>query len=346
MKRSKETMLKLPATEGPIDVPDDAYMDGMIADRAVSELKKLATSDQPFMLAVGFNKPHLPLNAPAPYWSHYNPMSPPAQPQRTSPPNGMSPFAPRPFNEVESFGGALPRMPEGSSKDDHIRHAYAASTTYADAQIGKVLDTLEELGLSDNTIIVLWGDHGWHLGDLGMWAKHTNFEASARCPLIISAPGGQQGQQTDSLVETVDIFPTLLDLCGLPALPVSDGTSLRPVLEDPSRPWKQAAYHCVDRYIKPSPDQKAVLHLGRAVRTDRFRYVEWRNGWDAGSRLAGRELYDYADQDFETVNVADDPAYAEVVKRMSELLWAWDGQPGLDGDAEVPTPLAALEVVR
>ncbi len=235
-------MPKPPIAEG-FDVPDNAYADGMLGDRAVEELRRLAESDKPFLLAVGFYKPHLPFCAPKKYWDEYQRGEIDIAPNPELPAD-MPPIAfnrhPNMFNY--SYGEFKPlvmgeRMNDGTAR--YVRHAYRACVSYSDAQVGRVLATLDELGLRENTIVVLWGDHGWHLGDSGMWSKHSNFEAAAHAPLIVRAPGQKaRGVKTAALVETVDIFPTLLDLCGLDPLPVTDGKSFAPLLDNPQEPWK------------------------------------------------------------------------------------------------------------
>jgi arylsulfatase A-like enzyme len=192
--------------------------------------------------------------------------------------------------------------------------AYYAATSYIDAQIGKLLETLDRLGLSEKTIVVLWGDHGWHLGDNGLWCKHSNFERAARVPLIFRIPGAKNaGAKIDALVEFVDIYPTLCELCNLPLPPGLEGTSLVPLFENPSRPWKKAAF---SQY----PRAKA---MGYSVRTDRYRYTEWLS-LDRKTVLA-RELYDHGVDPLESENLADKPEMKSTVEELSRLLHAgWE----------------------
>ena len=288
------TQVKGPATES-ADVPDNAYGDGKIADEAIRRLRAAKDKPtEPFFLAVGFYKPHLPFCAPKKYWDLYNPANfQLAQPQ--TPPQGAPEFAPQ-------FGGELRQYvdipKQGQLPGDLQRrliHGYHAATSYMDAQLGRVLSTLDETGLSKNTIIVLWGDHGWHLGDHGMWCKHTNYEQAARIPLIVSAPNMKAGVQTTSLVETVDLYPTLCELAGVPSAATQklEGTSFVPILKNPLAVTKDSIIHVYPR----------SAGLGRAIRTTRYRMVEWKKP-TASADTAVFELYDYQTDPDETRNLA------------------------------------------
>jgi arylsulfatase A-like enzyme len=181
-----------------------------------------------------------------------------------------------------------------------------------EAQVGRVIAELDRLGLRENTIIVAWGDHGWHLGDQGLWCKHTNFEVAARAALMISAPGMKTaGAKTEALTELVDVYPTLCELAGLPRPDGLEGASFAPLLADPQRPWKSAAF---SQY----PRQKEIM--GYSMRTDRYRYTEWR--MRDGSKVVARELYDHETDPHETVNLAGVPEHAARVKELSERLSA------------------------
>jgi uncharacterized sulfatase len=184
--------------------------------------------------------------------------------------------------------------------------AYYACTSYMDAQLGRVLAKLDALGQRDNTIVVLWGDHGWHLSEKGMWAKGTLFEVSARGPMMICDPRRGGGKVSKRVVEYLDLFPTLTDLCGLPRPPWVEGTSLRPLLEDPSARWDRVAYTV----------QTRNWFVGRSVRDERWRYTEW----DEGRR--GAALYDHDVDGSEMRNLVEDKSHAEVVGRMKRLLRA------------------------
>lgn len=293
------------ATES-ADVPDDAYGDGQIAIEAVKRLKTAGESGKPFFMAVGFLKPHLPFVAPKKYWDMHDPATLP-QPERLTPPEGAPDYAPQFGGELRSYknipGGNTP-LDEALTR--HLIHGYYAATSYMDAQLGKVLDALDETGLTKNTIVVFWGDHGWHLGDHGMWCKHTNYEQAARIPLLIAVPDGK-GTVSSALVETADIYPTLAALAGLPAPTGLDGRSFDPLLSDPSAAHRDHAIHVY-------PRNKL---LGRAIRTDRYRLVEWKAiGSDPAT--AEFELYDYEEDPGETKNLASERP--EIVRQLQVLL--------------------------
>jgi iduronate 2-sulfatase len=186
-----------------------------------------------------------------------------------------------------------------------------------DAQVGKVLDELDRLGMADNTIIVFWSDHGFHLGEHGLWAKTSNFELDARVPLIIATPQGQGGQRTSALVELLDLYPTLADLCELAAPGNLEGTSLRTLLEDPKATVKPAAFTWHPRPAYP-PDGKPPEAMGYSLRTDRYRYTEWRNH-QTGKVLA-RELYDHETDPRETRNLIKDPPEKQAFQAAVRLL--------------------------
>ncbi len=283
------------------DVPDEAYPDGTLATEAVRRLRKAKdTPNVPFFLAVGFVKPHLPFCAPKKYWDLHQRDNFPLANRRT-PPDGAPAYAPQ-------FGGELRQYrdvpDQGAVPDDLQRtliHGYYAAISYMDAQLGRVLDELDRLGLAANTIVVLWGDHGWHLGDHGMWCKHTNYEQATHIPLIIRAPGVTKPGRTSALVETVDLYPTLCELSGLPKtdLPASlDGLSVVRTLKRPQASTKEAIFHAYPR----NPRDKGQI-LGRAVRTQRYRLVEWKK-IGASADTADVELYDYSKDPDETVNLA------------------------------------------
>ena len=282
------------------DVPDEGYPDGLIANAAVKALQE--NKDRPFMLAVGFFKPHLPFNAPKKYFDLYDPNKIDLSPNPTIPENAVKGSI---HGSGEMFGNY--KHPEDARTNAayhrKLRHAYYACVSYADAQVGKVLDELERLGLADNTIVVIWGDHGWHLGDHTIWGKHSTFERSLRSVLMIRTPNIQSpGVATNSIVETVDLYPTLVDYCGLPSAAALDGKSLLPILHDPSANIKDAAFG---------------FWRGRfTVRTDGYRLVHWPASKKTGTEAF--ELYQHPDDDNETVNVA--AQYPDVIKRLLPML--------------------------
>ena len=300
------------------NVTDEAYADGRIAARARARLSQLSLRDQPFFLAVGFARPHLPFSAPRRYWDLYDPATLPLATQRTVP-RDAPPFAPKPpFGELNQYTPVPAAPPLDESTERTLVHGYYASVSYVDAQIGKVLDAVDELGLADDTLVVLWGDHGFSLGTHGLWTKHTNYEEANRIPLIFAGPGISRGAATGALAETVDIFPTLAALAGLPAptgpQPI-DGADQSPVLRDPASAVKDHVYHAFPRPRPGAPGE----WLGRALRNERHRLVLWEPlGGPAAPPVY--ELYDYVADPAESVNVA--AAQPEVVARLAAQLRA------------------------
>ncbi|NLF40893.1 sulfatase, partial [bacterium] len=292
------------------DVPDNAYPDGDIADKAIAHLQVL--KDKPFFFAVGFLKPHLPFAAPKKYWDMYT-RSQCAPSAVKDWPKGMPPIAGSNWGELLGYAnGAKANEPDVARQ---LIHGYCAATSYVDAQIGRVIDGLDRLGLRGNTVIILWGDHGWKLGEYGAWCKHTNFELDAHAPLILDAPGCTQGRRTQALVEFVDIYPTLADLCGLPVPAACEGTSMVPLLNDPKRAWKAAAFSQYPR--------KGDQVMGYTMRTKDWRYTEW---IDRKTRqVVARELYDHRLPGMELVNLADDPTHAGTVTKLSAQLAGGSG---------------------
>ncbi len=279
------------------DVDDDAYADGRIAAEGIKRLRAYKESGQPFFLALGFTKPHLPFCAPRKYWQLYDPSTLPLA-QYTSPPEGAPSYAGKTLGELNQYKPVPQDPPLSEELTRTLIHGYYASLSYMDAQLGRVIDEVDRLAFSENTIIVLWGDHGYHLGDHGSWTKHTNYEQANRIPILISAPGvTRPGSSTDALIETVDIFPTIVDLAGL-SMPDGpqpiDGKSYVSVLKDDETSLRDHTYHCFPKGNR----------LGRAVRTKRYRLVEWK---PIGSNEQPEyELYDYLEDPLETKNLAAD----------------------------------------
>lgn len=285
-----------PATES-ADVDDETYADGQIAREAIVRLGAASASpDQPFFLAVGFMKPHLPFVAPKRYWDLYDPQSLPMPEVKQAPLDAPN-YAPTGGGELRTYSDIAGRGPIDDATTRHLIHGYYAATSYTDAQIGRLLDALDEMKLTDNTIVVLWGDHGWHLGDHGMWCKHTNYEQAARIPLVIAAPGKAAGAVSSSLIETVDVYPTLASLAGLPLPKPIDGIDQASVMQDPSLELRSFATHVYPRSSR----------IGRALRTHRYRLVEWKRPGEAAD-TADLELYDYELDPLETKNIAKDNA--------------------------------------
>ena len=285
------------------DVADEAYRDGVIATEAIARLRAAAAREgTPFFLAAGFIRPHLPFCAPQRWWDLYQRETFVPALRRTLP-DGAPSFAGHSSGELRRYSG----VPEAGLLPDDLQrtllHGYHAAVSYVDAQIGRVLDALDALKLTDRTLVVLWGDHGWHLGDHGLWCKHSNYEQAARIPLIVAGPGIKPGR-CQGLVESVDIYPTLAELAGLPARDGLDGRSFAAALRDPAAATKPHVLHCYPRGER----------MGRALRTATHRLVEWKVP-GAPADTAELELYDLAADPDETVNLAaKDPARAAALR--------------------------------
>lgn len=284
------------------DVPDNAYADGKIADKTIEDLRRLHTGDQPFFIAVGFLKPHLPFNAPKRFWDLYD---------RDAIRMADNPYRPKDapdaamhnWGELRQYHGIPAQGPVSDELARILKHGYYACVSYTDAQIGRIMDELDRLGLRENTIVILWGDHGWNLQEHGLWCKHCNFQTSLRAPLIVSAPGFTKAQMTNELTEFVDIYPTLCELSGLPIPAHTEGSSLAPLLKDPNRPWKTAIF---SRYMR-----------GDSIKTKQYVYTEWRD--KQGNRTATM-LYDVLTDPDENINLSLRPEYQPLVDRLSRML--------------------------
>jgi iduronate 2-sulfatase len=278
---------------------DAEQTDGIGAAAAVRLLEEHGSGDRPFFIAVGFYRPHTPYVAPKSYFDLYplESITPVTEPGRAGVP------APALTVNPPNYGISL-------DLQRNAIQAYHAATSFMDAQVGKLIDALDRLGLAESTVVVFTSDHGYHLGEHGLWQKQSLFEESARVPLIIAAPGSKaKGKASSRLVEHVDLYPTLADLCGLPAPMGRPGRSVRALLDDPAQPWKQAALTQVRR-----GNAKTGGFLGYAVRTERYRYIEW----DGGRQ--GRQLYDHDADPRELNNLADDPRHTETMTRLKQLL--------------------------
>ena len=306
-------------TESP-EVADNALLDGQIADKVVEALRQGALNkSQPFFMAVGFHKPHMPFVAPKKYWDLYRPE------QFRLPANGSHPkdapdFAGNDASELRRYKG-IPATGPAVSAEKAVRliHGYHACVSYTDAQVGRVLQALDANGLRDNTIVVLWGDHGYHLGEQGTWNKRTNWEVATRVPLIIRKPGAPPARgDSKALVELVDLYPTLAELCGLKAPDKLEGTSLAPLLANPDQPWKEAAF---SNYVKKIPELGEGNVTGIATRTATHRWVRWSGG---PLKEPVDELYDHTNDPQETVNIAGTEAGRRVIAQLSEK-WSKGG---------------------
>jgi arylsulfatase A-like enzyme len=293
------------------DEPDDVYPDGQTALKAIETLQRLKSDGKPFFLGVGFVKPHLPFTCPQKYWDLY-PAETIKLPDNYDPPKNVPEPALHNWYELRSYGTVPPK---GGIPDEmalNLIRAYRACISFMDAQVGRVLDELDRLGLRENTIIILWGDHGYHLGENGIFTKMTNFELGTHAPLIISTPGQKAARRSPALVEFVDIYPSLAELCGLSLPKQLEGISFVLLLETPDQPWKKAVFSQYLRTGKPP-------YMGRSIRTDRWRYTEWH---DLKQQPAGIELYDEANDPHENMNLANEPAHAETVKQLAAQLKA------------------------
>ena len=299
-----------------LDIVDGKLIDSRIASAAVETLYQI--KDQQFFLAVGFNKPHLPYNVPRKYYDLYDI----GTFKRTSS------VVPPPQNDLRAYAD-IPNgdAPISEEKTLELMRGYAASTSYMDSQVGRVLDQLDALRLTENTVIAFCGDHGFHLGEHGIWGKNTLFEVGVHSPLIVSIPG-QQPNQTDALAELVDLYPTLCDACQLPVPPQLEGLSLMPVIEQPASSWKVAAFSQFKR--------DTGIHV-RSMRTTQYRYTEWKT-----NRFHRRELYDYDRDPGGIANITHHPESKKLIALLSEQLRAgWRGalpdvQGRLRGTQTVP----------
>lgn len=291
------------------DVPDNAYPDGKIADHAIQSLEKFAETGKSFFMAVGFYKPHLPFNAPKKYWDMYDP-NPIVLPEHPSLPDNSPELAGTDYGELRAYAGIPKAGNLPSSLAVKLIHGYRACVSYTDAQVGRLMAALKMTGLDKTTIVILLGDHGWKLGDYGMWAKHTNFEMDTRAPLILSVPGmTNSGKRTDALVEFVDIYPSLCELALLKIPTRLQGQSFVPLMEDPVREWKQAAYSQF-----PRGDV-----MGYSMRTDQYRFTKWRK-IKAPNEVVAYELYDFLKDPGGFVNIAGKPESKEIISTLSLMM--------------------------
>lgn len=322
----RKNNLRPPSTAAP-DLPDDQVLDGARTSMAIEDLKHLAQKDEPFFLAMGYIRPHLAWVAPKKYWDLYDPKTLPllVPDEQNITPNTPE-YALHNNSELSHYVDLIdfPRPWSentiATEKARALMHGYYACVSYVDAQIGRLLDAVEQEGIADNTIIVLWSDHGWKLGEFRGWGKMTNYEIDARVPLIISAPGLKAaGQKTDSLAELLDLFPTLCDLADIKKPDFLEGTSLLPVLNDASVRVRDGA---VNQYYRPNDGGL----MGYALRTDNYRFIEWR-AMETG-KVTARELYDHRTEHSESHNLIDEAA-PELLDKLTEQLLATHPRKGL-----------------
>ncbi len=292
------------------DVPDNAYKDGKVAEKTMEDLRRLKAAGQPFFLAFGFIRPHLPFYAPKRYWDLYQGDEIPLAPNRERPDN--APTSLRGSSEYRSygFGGLKDNSDELHQK---LRHGYYASTSYVDSLTGGILAELDRLGLAENTIVVFWSDHGFHLGEHNFWGKHNTLRRALRVPLIIRAPGAKAGEAAGGVVELIDLFPTLCDLAGLPVPETVQGRSFAKLLQDPAADFRESAY--------------ARYGSGDAIMTGSYGYTRYADGSEM--------LYDWGKDPGEDRNVAGDPAYRGELARLRTLLESRQAEAAA---AKVPPP--------
>ena len=347
--------------------PNTDYSDGLIATDAINKLNTFATSyvttGKPFFLAVGFKRPHLPFNAPKNFWDLYDPskINLAGYTGTRTFPTGTPGFTGANF-EITVYNEDIPdKTVNDVNVARQLIHGYLAASSFADYQLGRVLTALNaNPTVAANTIIVAWGDHGWHLGDHnGFWSKHSNYEQATRVPLIFRAPGmttiGTAGKVCDAPVEFVDIYPTLVDLASQPIPPQPSGlefqgSSLRPLMEDPEQPWKKGAFSQYQRYI--SGTSRSGDGMGYSIRTKRFRYTEWWRtgvGLDRDVKLFSTpevvELYDMLNDPKETVNQANNPAFAAYRTELSAALAGGNGwsTPSVEIPSSFPATYASWQ---
>ena len=287
---------------------DDELPDGATAAEAVKRIAAAKADGRPFFLAVGFVKPHLPFVAPKKYWDLHDPAAIPG-PATDKLPEGTAAFTGHDNGELHAYPG----VPKGNPIPDDfariLRHGYNACVSYMDAQVGRLLDALEKEGLADKTIVILWGDHGWQLGDHGLWHKHTNFERATRAPLIISLPGAAgAGKKCAATAEFVDIFPTLADLAGLPVPDGLAGRSLRKYLETPALASDKPA---ISQYPRSG-------FMGYSIRNDRWRATFWRKR--NAAEITHIEFYDEQNDPAETKNLAELPEHRALLESLKKHL--------------------------
>ncbi len=313
------------ATES-FDGPDNQFYDGAQTELAIDKMRELKGNDKPFFLALGYYRPHLPFVAPKKYWDLYD---------RTKLSLADNPFLPKnspvmAMNSMYELRGCYDlefvKHPSEFTLDEatarRLRHGYFASVSFVDACFGKLISGLNELGLADNTIVVLWGDHGWKLGEHNSWCKQSNYDIDVRVPLMIRIPDHPRaGAKTESLVELVDLYPTLCDVAGLPIPPDMEGTSFRPLLSQPDEVWKSAVFSQFHRAPRITPDKGR--YMGLSMVTDRYHYVEWRT-WDHLKGVAGElratELYDHSNDPAENINISGDIRHRQLINDLAAQL--------------------------
>lgn len=312
-----------PSTEH-ADVSDEAYQDGAYAKDALKKLEILNNGTKPFFFAVGFQKPHLPFIAPQKYWDLYDrDKIKLAEFQKLA--KNTPRIAYHNFGELRSYSDIDDNLDVGDiideAKQRELVHGYMAAVSYIDAQLGKLLDKLDELGITENTVIVLWGDHGFHLGDHTEWCKHSNFEQATRIPLMFAGPGVAKNIRSDQPVELLDVFPTLFELANVKKSSQAEGVSLVPLLDgDDSTSLNK--HYAASQYGRGAGKSK----MGYTIRTDKYRYTEWHDNdyrsydeYDEDN-IIGKELYDYVKDPNETESMIGKKEYEDIQEDLEEKL--------------------------
>lgn len=343
------------------DEPDSSYEDGYATDLAIATMKEMAKEDKPFFLGLGMKKPHLDWVAPKKYWDMYNPDAIKLATQ-TEGPEGGAEMGLHPSFELRVRSGIPKKGPIDDELALNLKRAYLACVSYVDAQIGRMIDAIDEAGLRENTIIIVWSDHGWHLGDMGIWGKATNYEIATRVPMMIWTPNmleKNRGKVTNALVELVDIYPSLCDLAGIDIPTHVEGESFVPLLTKPNKKWKKAAFSQFpspalrewgsypirpsmrETYFGPlleEVEEEIILQqkdkwerdlyenylMGSAMRTEKYRFVVWKDMRDLNSDPVFIELYNHKTDPKETLNIADKNPKL-VKKLLTQFNKGWKG---------------------
>lgn len=323
MRKDGKTQQQIDRMRGPAtedeDVPDNRRFDGALGDLAIEQLGELKKRKEPWFLGVGFIRPHLPFTPPKRYWDLYDPKTIPLAANSYLPKDAPSLAAFGMYELRDYMDFASTKEPPALLTEEQqrrLKHGYYASVSFIDTQIGRLLEELEKQGLGDSTVVVLWSDHGWKLGEHAAWCKQTNYEIDARVPLIVRVPGAKgNGQHCNSLVEFVDIYPTLCELAGLTLPKHLDGRSFKSLLDDPKSQHKAAAISQFPRRREGAQFQ----YMGYAMRTDRYRYVEWLDR--KTGEITARELYDHQTDADENENIANRPENVDLLSKLNMQLW-------------------------
>jgi iduronate 2-sulfatase len=305
--------------------PDTAFYDAAQTDLAIETIKRIKDYDQPFYYGLGYFRPHLPFVVPQKYWDMYKDVDIPLAPNPYLP-KGSPVYAIHDMYELRNYWGfqhiGQPwnyQVPDDTAR--LLKRGYYSSVSYTDAQIGRLIQALKDMGLYENTIIILWGDHGWKLGEHRSWGKMTNYDNDTRVPLIIKAPGIKGGEKIDEMVELVDMFPTLLELSNIKVKSYLQGTSFVPLMKNPELSWKPAVFSQFHRRPNHSPDGKR--YMGYSMNTKRYHYVEW-HYWDNDKKIPGEltdiELFDHQNDPQENINIANLPENKKLVESLAREL--------------------------